>query len=859
MKILRIQALRGPNAWSIQRWHLIVLRLDLEEETMPPMALQDFQRGLCRIFPKMALRPPTSIPAAVQEVAQELQRLAKMQVGFGTVKPTITSGIYQVVFEYQYEQAGRYAGRAAVRLCQSVLETGTYPETELQQDLQDLEELRREAQLGPSTESIVAEAKTRHIPWLELGTRAMIQLGYGVYQKRLQATLSDRTGVLAVELACDKEATKQMLRDSGVPVPRGTVITSLRYLQEAIDEVGGFPVVIKPVNGNHGRGISVDVRDLPSAEDAFLLAQEISREVIVEKFHRGRDHRILVVNGKVVAVAERIPAHVIGDGVSTIRELIEITNKDPRRGDGHDNVLTRIEIDRTSQTVLERQGFTLDSIPQAGQICYLKATANLSTGGIAVDRTDEIHPENVWIAERVAKIVGLDIAGIDVVTPNISLPFRQTDSVIIEVNAAPGFRMHTAPSVGIPRNVAEPVLDMLFPPGTPCRIPIISITGTNGKTTTTRLTAHIFKRTGKVVGYTTTDGIYIGEWLVEKGDTTGPRSAQVILRDPTVEIAVLETARGGIIRSGLGFDFCDVGVVLNVQADHLGSGDIETIEELANVKSVVAQAVCPSGYAVLNADEPLVAAMANKVKGQVAYFSLQEDNPIVRAHVQQGGLAAVYEHGYLSILKGDWTLRIERAVNIPLTLGGKVTFQIQNALAASLAGFCQGIRIEDIRLALTTFDSSAQKTPGRMNVFDMGRFHVLVDYAHNPAGFRAVLEFLQTWQGEKVGVIGAPGDRRNVDITELGQLAAKMFDRIYIKEDKDLRGRAVGEVADLLLKGVQSVNPELHCVVIHDELAALSAAMDSVASGGLVAVFPEKVEAVIHLIQSRQPAVHAPR
>lgn len=859
MKILRIQALRGPNAWSIQRWHLIVLRLDLEEETMPPMALQDFQRGLCRIFPKMALRPPTSIPAAVQEVAQELQRLAKMQVGFGTVKPTITSGIYQVVFEYQYEQAGRYAGRAAVRLCQSVLETGTYPETELQQDLQDLEELRREAQLGPSTESIVAEAKTRHIPWLELGTRAMIQLGYGVYQKRLQATLSDRTGVLAVELACDKEATKQMLRDSGVPVPRGTVITSLRYLQEAIDEVGGFPVVIKPVNGNHGRGISVDVRDLPSAEDAFLLAQEISREVIVEKFHRGRDHRILVVNGKVVAVAERIPAHVIGDGVSTIRELIEITNKDPRRGDGHDNVLTRIEIDRTSQTVLERQGFTLDSIPQAGQICYLKATANLSTGGIAVDRTDEIHPENVWIAERVAKIVGLDIAGIDVVTPNISLPFRQTDSVIIEVNAAPGFRMHTAPSVGIPRNVAEPVLDMLFPPGTPCRIPIISITGTNGKTTTTRLTAHIFKRTGKVVGYTTTDGIYIGEWLVEKGDTTGPRSAQVILRDPTVEIAVLETARGGIIRSGLGFDFCDVGVVLNVQADHLGSGDIETIEELANVKSVVAQAVCPSGYAVLNADEPLVAAMANKVKGQVAYFSLQEDNPIVRAHVQQGGLAAVYEHGYLSILKGDWILRIERAVNIPLTLGGKVTFQIQNALAASLAGFCQGIRIEDIRLALTTFDSSAQKTPGRMNVFDMGRFHVLVDYAHNPAGFRAVSEFLQTWQGEKVGVIGAPGDRRNVDITELGQLAAKMFDRIYIKEDKDLRGRAVGEVADLLLKGVQSVNPELHCVVIHDELAALSAAMDSVASGGLVAVFPEKVEAVIHLIQSRQPAVHAPR
>ncbi len=859
MKILKIQALRGPNAWSIQRSHLIVLRLDLQSAASPLMSIETFQQGLCRIFPKLALRPPTNIPTAVQEVAQELQRLAKMQVGFGTVKPTITPSIYQVVFEYQYEQAGRYSARAAVRLCQSILETGMYPETELQQDLQDLNELRLEAQLGPSTESIVAEAKARRIPWLELGTRAMIQLGYGVYQKRLQATLSDRTGVLAVELACDKEGTKRMLRDSGVPVPRGTVISNLKYLHEAIADVGGFPVVIKPLNGNHGRGISIDVRDLESAEDAFIMAQGVSKEVIIERFHQGRDHRILVVNGKVVAVAERVPAHVIGDGVSTISELIEITNQDPRRGDGHDNVLTKIEIDRTSQGVLERQGFTLDSIPQAGQICYLKATANLSTGGISVDRTDEIHPENVWTAERVAKIIGLDIAGIDVVTPDISLPFRQTDSVIVEVNAAPGFRMHTAPSMGMPRNVAEPVLDMLFPPGTPCRIPIISITGTNGKTTTTRLTAHIFKRTGKVVGYTTTDGIYIGEWLIEKGDTTGPRSAQVILRDPTVEIAVLETARGGIIRSGLGFDFCDVGMVLNVQADHLGSGDIETVEDLANVKSVVAQAVCPSGYAILNADDPLVSAMASKVKGQVAYFSMQDDSPIVRAHVQQGGLAAVYEHGYLSILKGDWTLRIEQAVNIPLTLGGKAGFQIQNALAASLAGFCQGIRIEDIRIALTTFEASAQKTPGRMNFFNLGQFHVLVDYAHNPAGFRAIADFLSTWQGEKIGVIGAPGDRRNVDITELGQLAGKMFDRIYIKEDQDLRGRAVGEVADLLLKGVQSVKPELRCEVILDELAALTSAMDCVSPGGLVAIFPEKVDAVINLIEARQPVVHASR
>ncbi|MFN3926111.1 MAG: cyanophycin synthetase [Pseudanabaenaceae cyanobacterium] len=851
MKILKVLALRGPNVWSIQRANLIVLRLDVGD---PPKDLTAFQQGLCRIFPRLAVRPPSSVPSAVQEVAQELQRLAEMPVAFGTVKPTAMPQIYQVVFEYQYEQAGRYAARAAVRLCQSLLETGLYPEEELQQDLTDLRELRLECQLGPSTKAIVNEAKARRIPWLELGTRAMIQLGYGVYQKRIQATLTDRTGVLAVELASDKEGTKQILRDSGIPVPKGTVISNVRYLEEAIEDVGGFPIVVKPLNGNHGRGISVDVRDLESAHEAFLLAQDVSRQVIIERFHRGRDHRILVINGKVVAVAERVPAHVVGDGISTISQLIETTNQDPRRGDGHDNVLTKIVIDRTSEGVLARQGWTLDSVPPAGQICYLRATANLSTGGISVDRTDEIHPENVWIAERVAKIIGLDIAGIDVVTPDIARPFRETDSAIVEVNAAPGFRMHTAPSMGMARNVAEPLLDMLFPPGTPCRVPIVSITGTNGKTTTTRLTAHIFRRTGKVVGYTTTDGIYIGDWLVEKGDTTGPRSAQVILRDPTVEIAVLETARGGIIRSGLGFDACDVGIVLNVQADHLGSYDIETIAEMANVKSVVAQAVCASGYAILNADDPLVSAMATKVKGQVAYFSLQEDSPIVRAHVQQGGLAAVYEHGYLSILKGDWTLRIEQAVNIPLTMGGKVSFQIQNALAASLAGFCQGIRIEDIRVALTTFDSSAHKTPGRMNLFDLGKLHVLVDYAHNPASFVALGEFIGAWQGQKIGVIGAPGDRRNLDITELGRLAGKMFDRIYIKEDQDLRGRAIGEVAEILYRAVQSVNPELPCTVILDELTALETAMTQAETGALVAIFPEKVDAVLKVIEKRLPS-----
>ncbi len=863
MKILKIQTLRGPNQWHIQRHQLVTFRLDLEDlANTPPNAIPNFLATLTKILPSLdrhelftflKTMENATLADVAQHVALELQAIAGMPVSFGINRPTAELGVYQVVVEYQYEQDGRYAARAAVRMCQSIIDTGDYPLPELEQDLKDLAELKLDSQLGPSTESIVAEAKARNIPWLDIGSRAMIQLGYGVHQKRLQATLSNYTGILGVELASDKEATKGILRASGVPVPRGTVIKSLKRLEEAINEVGGFPIVIKPLNGNHGRGITIDIHTILGAEDAFELAQQVSEDVIIERFHKGRDHRVLVINGKVVAVAERIPAHVYGDGKSTIAELIEITNQDPRRGDGHDNVLTKIVLDRTSHDLLLRQNLDLESVIEAGKVCYLRATANLSTGGIAVDRTDDIHRENIWMAQRVAKIIGLDIAGIDIVTTDISQPLRATDSVIVEVNAAPGFRMHTAPSVGIPRNVAEPVINMLFPPGSPSRIPIVAITGTNGKTTTTRLIAHIFKQTHQTVGYTTTDGIYIGECLVEKGDTTGPASAQMILRDPTVEVAILETARGGILRSGLGFDCCDVGVVLNVQADHLGMGDINTIEELANLKSVVVGSVVPSGYAVLNADDPLVAAMASKLQCQIAYFTMTPENAIVVAHTLQGGLAAVYENGYLSVIKGDWTLRVELAANVPITLGGKAKFMIQNALAASLAAFAQGVKIEEIRAGLVSFVASAHQTPGRMNLFDLGKFHVLLDYAHNPAGYRAIADFINTWNGERIGVVGAPGDRRDADILELGQLSADMFDRIIIKEDFDRRGREPNAVAELLVQGIVANSPNLPYEIILDEVEAIDSALDRAAAGALVVIFPEKVERSIEMIESRQP------
>ncbi|GAB4209324.1 MAG: cyanophycin synthetase [Coleofasciculaceae cyanobacterium] len=869
MRILRIQTLRGPNYWSIRRQKLVVMRLDLEElADKLSNQIPGFYEGLVAVLPSLEehfcspgvrggflsrVKQGTMMGHIIEHVALELQQLAGMFVGFGRTRETATPGVYQVVIEYLDEQSGRYAARAAVRLCQSIVDTGTYPQSELEQDLKDLRDLCRDAALGPSTETIIKEAEARDIPWMQLSARAMIQLGYGVHHKRIQATLSDYSGILGVELACDKEGTKQILRDAGVPVPHGTVINYLDELESAIEEVGGYPIVIKPLDGNHGRGITIDIKDWNEAEKAYDVAREISRGVIVERYYRGRDHRVLVINGKVVAVAERVPAHVVGNGKSTVQELIDETNRDPNRGEGHDNVLTKITVDRNSLTLLQRQGYTLDTVLPSGEICYLRATANLSTGGIAVDRTDDIHPENIWLCQRVAKIIGLDIAGIDVVTADITKPLRDVGGVIVEVNAAPGFRMHVCPSVGLARNVAAPVLNMLFPNGGTGRIPIVAITGTNGKTTTTRLIAHIYRQTGRVVGYTTTDGIYIDDHLVEKGDTTGPQSAQVILKDPTVEVAVLETARGGILRSGLAFDKCDVGVILNVAADHLGIGDIDTLDQLAHLKSVVAETVSINGYAVLNADDPLVAAMAERVKGQIAYFAMNPANELVKSHTSKGGLAAVYENGYLSILKGDWTLRIDQAVNVPVTMQGRAPFMIANALAASLAAFAQGVPIEAIRAALTTFRASVNQTPGRMNLFNLGSYHALVDYAHNPASYEALGSFVRNWPGERIGVVGGPGDRRDEDFIALGRLAATIFDWIIIKEDDDLRGRTSGEAAELITKGILQEKPDSQYEIILKETDAVNSGLDRATAGGLVVILPESVTRAISLIETRNP------
>jgi cyanophycin synthetase len=557
--------------------------------------------------------------------------------------------------------------------------------------------------------------------------------------------------------------------------------------------------VIKPLDGNHGKGASINIKNLEDAKAGLIYAQIYSRRVIVEKFITGFDFRVLVIDNKLVAAAKREPAHVVGNGMNTIQELIDITNSDSKRGYGHENVLTQIDVDRDTTDLLEKLDYTLQTVPISGKIVYLKSTANLSTGGTSVDVTDMMHPENIFICERISRVIGLDVCGVDIMAENLTQPLKENGGCILEVNAAPGFRMHLAPSEGLPRNVAAPVIDMLYPPGKESRIPIIAVTGTNGKTTTTRLLAHIVKNNGYKVGFTTSDGIYVQNHMMEIGDTTGPISAEYILKDPTVEFAVLETARGGILRSGLGFSRCDIGIITNIQEDHLGLNDIHNLDDLARVKATVVKSIKKDGWAILNADDTYCLKIAKELTCNIAYFSLDEDSEIVKNLSKEGKTVAVYENGFLTIKKGEWKIRVERATLVPLTLGGKAKFMIANALAATLAGYLYGFKTEDISLSLQTFIPSAAQTPGRMNIFEFKKFKVLIDFAHNPSGYLGVEDYLNSVEAsKKIGIIAGVGDRRDEDIRDCAKIAARMFDHIIIRQEKHLRGRTEEELIGLI-------------------------------------------------------------
>ena len=862
MKILKIQALQGPNIWSIARKKLIQMRLDLEElEELPTNKIPGFRERIELLIPSLIthrcsegchggffqrIDQGTWMGHVIEHIALEIQSLAGMDVGFGRTRETKTKGVYNVVFNYLEEKVGVFAAESAVKIAQAIINGDDY---DLLADLQTMREIREKVRLGPSTGSIVDEAKSRDIPWIRLGTNSLIQLGYGINQMRFQATITCKTSNIAVDIACNKEQTKKMLDAASIPVAKGSICVDEEDLAETIKSIG-YPIVLKPLDGNHGKGASINVINWKDAVLGLEYAQKYSRRVIVERFITGYDFRVLVIDNKIVAAAQRVPAHVVGDGINSIEELIKIVNSDPRRGYGHENVLTEIDIDRDSLELLEKRNFTVNSIPEKDDIVYLKSTANLSTGGTSIDVTDMMHPENVFMAERISRIIGLDVCGVDIMADNLTQSLKENGGVILEVNAAPGFRMHLAPSEGLPRNVAAPVIDMLYPLGKPSRIPIIAITGTNGKTTTTRLIAHIVKNNGFRVGFTTSDGIYIQNHLMEKGDTTGPISAEYILKDPNVEFAVLETARGGILRSGLGFSRCDIGIITNIQEDHLGISDIHDLKDLSRVKSVVVESIKKDGWAVLNGEDEYCLKIADKLDCNVALFSLNENNNAIIEHCKNGGIAAIYENGFVTIKKGDWKIRVEKATLIPLTMNGKAKFMIANVLAATLASYLYGFKIEDIKLSLTTFLPGAAQTPGRMNVFKFSKFKVMIDFAHNPTGYRGIEDYLQSVEAKrKIGIISGIGDRRDDDIKECARIAARMFDHIIIRQEKYLRGRTEKQIIDLIIDGIKESDATTSYEVVTLEIDAIRHAFSLAVEGTYIVALSDVVANAIEIVQ----------
>jgi cyanophycin synthetase len=860
--ITRLGALRGPNYWRLSPVIACDLRLGSLEDVEPgavPGCLDGLFEALPGLRARVCTRPSGEAddsrgrpgwPHLLAQTALELQSAVAPELRFYRTVRWSGESAWWVIVEYHEEQVGLEAVRRAADLLRAAITGAAF---DAPAALADLRTLYDEERLGPSTTVLVEEARRRGIPVRRIGSGSMIQLGLGMHLRRIRATATDGTSIIAADLAQDKDLTKRMLQNIGLAVPAGTVARSLEGAIEAAEELG-FPVILKPRDGNQGRGISPRLDTAADLEAAWRRSAERYRVMVVERFIPGRDHRVLVVGGKVRAVAERVPAHVIGDGAHSIRDLVAQANRDPRRGPGHVNLLTLIPLDADTEEYLARSGRHLDSVPSQGEFVPLRSTANLSTGGSSIDRTDEIHPDNRIACEMAAAVIGLDVAGLDVMTPDISVPFQRNGAVILEVNAIPGIRMHTHPAVGQPRNVAGAILDMLYPGGAPATIPVLAVTGTNGKTTTARLIAHLFRAAGRHVGFSTTDGVYLQNRLVLEGDMTGPFAANVVLSNPTVEVAVLETARGGILRSGLGFDECDVGVVLNVSADHLGMGGIETLEQLADVKAVVPRTVKRRGHAVLNADDPLVLAMRERTQGDVVLFSTRADrgNSALEKHVADGGVAAGIEGGEFVIRDGKLCIPIAPLNEVPLTMQGLARFQYGNVLAAVAAAYVQGMRYDEIRAGLLSFIPSPGVTPGRLNVMRACGGYVVVDYAHNAAAVAGLMEVVARLEARRrIGVLACPGDRRDEDIREIGRRCAGL-DHVVLKEDEDRRGRPPGEASRLLADGLVEAGFSPEAIeTVYPETDAVVHAMDLMGPGELVVVLADDVEAVLGCVRER--------
>ncbi|WP_171173397.1 cyanophycin synthetase [Ruegeria sp. HKCCD8929] len=869
MKILSTNVFVGPNVWASFPVIRHVIDLGVLEDWPSAKIGTEFVDGLVAALPGLAehgcsYREPggfirrlredegTWLGHVLEHCAIEVQNVAGTDVTFGRTRGTGEHGQYNMVYEYRQRDVGLAAGKLAMRLLMHLLpetlsEQVDYsfdPEFDWDEELRSFVLRAQRKEFGPSTGSLVKAAQERDIPWIRLNEGSLVQFGHGKYQKRIQATITSETKHIAVEISCDKEDTHNLLSDLGLPVPQQRMVYNAREAVRAAQRVG-HPVVVKPLDANHGRGVSINLNTDEEVEAGFAEAKEHSRSraILVESFITGFDHRMLVVDNKLVAVAKRVPGHVVGDGKHTIAELVDIVNEDPRRGIGHEKVLTMLEIDNQAKRLMENAGHDEETMLPDGEVFYLRSTANLSTGGTAIDLTDVVHPDNRDMAERAIMAVGLDVGGVDFLIDDITKSYKDIGGAIVEVNAAPGFRMHVAPSEGQPRDVSGKVMDMLFPSGEETRIPIAAITGTNGKTTTSRMLAHIMKASGKIVGLTSTDGVYVDGKLSVKGDMTGPKSAQIVLRDPMVDFAVMETARGGLVRSGLGYQRSNVAACLNVSADHLGLGGINTVEELAVVKRVVVESATDT--AVLNADDINCLKMADYAGADtIFYVTTNPGNGLVKEHIKSGGKAIVLEHG----MNGDMLTIYDNGLHIPVlwshlipaTLEGKAIFNVQNAMFAVAMAYCFGVDLDNIRHGLRTFDSSYFQAPGRMNVFDEHPFKVILDYAHNPAALSAMSTMSDRMdvKGRRICVVSMPGDRRDEDVAEAAAALAGHFDHFICKADDNRRGRGHDEIPQMLRAGLIAGGVTDDAIsVIPGEVDAVEAGLAMAAPGDLFVIF----------------------
>ena len=856
MKIIEMRAIRGPNYYS--RHPVIFMRLDLGElEEKPTDKIPGFKDNLAMMMPSLQqhkcspgrvggfyerLIRGTWAGHVVEHVALELQCLSGHEVAFGKTFDTDDYGIYNLVYRYVDEKTGMRAGEMAFNIVENLFKG---IKTDVKPLIIELKEIAETSLLGPSTQSIVNEATRRGISHLRLNEHSYVQLGQGVHQRRIQATMMDNTSALGVEIADDKESTKKLLSSMGIPIPEGSSVETEEEALQSAEEIG-YPVVVKPLVGNHGRGITVNITNREELKLAFEIADKICDTSLVEKYLEGFDYRILVIDGKFVAAALREPAYVIGNGTSSIGELINEINKDPDRGIGHEKSLTRIKIDYMTERLLAVRKLSLNSIPADGEKIYIKSTANISAGGTALDVTETVHPLNRLMAERISRIVGLNVIGIDVIADTLAKPLQRESSGVVEVNAAPGFRMHLNPTTGTPRNIAANVIDMLFPPGAAHAIPIVAVTGTNGKTTTTRLISHILGLNGSTVGMTSTDAVIIDNIPILQGDYSGPEGARKVMMDSTIDHAVFEVARGGILRRGLGFKESDVGILLNISSDHLGEGGIDTLEELTRLKSTVTESVKPTGHSVFNADDPLVLSCLDKGKGQPVLFSKDPEHPALKKNYDQGNLNVTIQEGTVIIQKKEWTSTVASVVEIPITFDGKAGFNVENVMAAVAATAALGLNETQIRAGLVSFSPSIGQSPGRMNVIEMGDFKVVVDYGHNIGAITATADFIKgLMPGRKIRMTSGVGNRRGDDILEFGETLSRYYDHIVLC-DADPRERIPGETARIVKEGLLKggFEPEMVTVVL-DEIEATKAALEMAEKGDLVVLQADNVTRVI--------------